>query len=152
VTLGTADLDTIRQPTYTSIQLAAEGSGGGGLTPLLLLLGLGAFTYLILVRPQRNRMKQMQRTQASLTPGAEVMTTAGMYATVVRFDDDSVTLETAPGVHNRYARAAVARIVTSADATDDSDDVISDESTDDEDSDDRTDDDEAPEDASRPQR
>ena len=96
--------------------LAAEQSGGGGssLTPLLLLVVLGLFTYFVLIRPQRNRMRQLQQTQSTLTPGVEVMTTAGLYATVVDLDDETVTLETAPGVHNRYARAAVARILTPA--------------------------------------
>lgn len=96
-------------------QLAAAKSKGSSLTPLLLLLALGAFTYFVLIRPQRNRMKQLRQTQATLTAGVEVMTTAGLYATVVDFDDETVTLETSPGVHNKYARAAVARILTPGD-------------------------------------
>jgi preprotein translocase subunit YajC len=92
--------------------LAANSSGAAGLTPLFLLLALGAFTYLILIRPQRNRVKALQQTQATLSPGDEVMTTAGLYATVVEVGDDTVTLETSPGVHQRYARAAVARVIT----------------------------------------
>ncbi len=158
-----------------TLPLAAEQGGGGGITPLLLLLGLGIFTYFILVRPQRSRMKQLQRTQASLTTGVEVMTTAGLYATVVDFDDDSVTLETAPGVHNRYVRAAVAKIVTpvedgvdedvddddadvvdaDADVVDDGDDgadEVDDEVTDGDDDEVTDGDDGAPEDASRSQR
>jgi preprotein translocase subunit YajC len=93
--------------------LAAAGSSGGGFTPLLLLVGLVAFTYLILIRPQRSRMRQLQQTQSTLIPGAEVMTTAGLYATVVEIDDQTVTLEIAPGVHSRFDRRAVARIITS---------------------------------------
>lgn len=96
--------------------LAAQKSNGSGFTPLLLLLALGAVTYLMLIRPQRNRMKQLRQTQAVLSPGAEVMTTAGLYATVIACDDESVTLEVAPGVHSRYARAAVARIITPGEA------------------------------------
>ena len=115
-----------------SLLAAEQTGGGGGLTPLLLLVALAVFTYLILIRPQRNRMKQLQQTQASLAPGAEVMTTAGLYATVVDFDDETVTLETAPGVYNRYARAAVARLITPGEAEDDAED-------------------ETPEDASRPE-
>ncbi len=96
--------------------LAAQKSNGSGFTPLLLLLALGAVTYLMLIRPQRNRARQLRQTQAVLSPGAEVMTTAGLYATVVSCDDETVTLETSPGVHNRYARAAVARIICPTEA------------------------------------
>lgn len=92
--------------------LAAAGNSGSGITPLLLLVGLVAFTYLILIRPQRTRMRQLQQTQATLGPGAEVMTTAGLYATVVDLDDQSVTLEIAPGVHSRYDRRSIARIIS----------------------------------------
>lgn len=138
-------LVTATQYGYAYSPMAAEQGGGSGFTPLLLLLGLGVFTYFILVRPQRNRMKQLHQTQATLIPGAEVMTTAGLYATVVDFDDDSVTLETAPGVHNRYARAAVARIITPVDdALVDADEVATDEGAED--------DDETPDGAARPER
>ncbi len=92
--------------------IAAQQSGGSAVTPLILFLALGAVTYFMLIRPQRNRAKQLRQTQAVLSSGAEVMTTAGLYATVVSCDDETVTLETSPGVHSRYARAAVARIIT----------------------------------------
>lgn len=97
---------------YVAVQLSAQQNGGGGIAPLVLLLLLGAVTYLMLIRPQRRRAKQLRQTQAVLSPGVEVMTTAGLYATVVSCDDETVTLETSPGVHSRYARAAVARILT----------------------------------------
>ncbi len=97
---------------FAAVFAAEQRSGGGGITPLLLLAALIAFTYLILIRPQRSRMRQLQQTQATLAPGAEVITTAGLYATVVDLDEQTVTLEVAPGVHNRYDRRAVARVVT----------------------------------------
>ena len=107
----------INTTTESAAVVAAEQGGrGGSITPLILLVALVAFTYLILIRPQRNRMRQLQATQATLTPGAEVMTTAGLYATVVEVDEDTVTLEVAPGVHNRYDRRAVARVLTPADS------------------------------------
>jgi preprotein translocase subunit YajC len=91
---------------------AATTQKGSSITPLILFVGLGVVTYLMLIRPQRNRMKKLRETQAVLAPGAEVVTTAGLYATVVDTDEETVTLETSPGVYNRYVRAAVARIVT----------------------------------------
>lgn len=111
-------------PNALPAQLAAEKGGTGGATTLLLLVALMIFAYFILIRPQRARMKQLQQTQASLTPGAEVMTTAGLFATIIDFDDDTVTLETAPGVHNRYVRAAVARIVTPVQQPDEIDEDV----------------------------
>ena len=49
--------------------------------------------------------------RASLDVGAEVITTAGLYGTVALVEDDSVLLEVAPGVTNRYAKGAIARVL-----------------------------------------
>jgi preprotein translocase subunit YajC len=43
------------------------------------------------------------------------MTLGGLYGTIVDTDDESITIEVAPGVTNRYAKGAIARVVTPAD-------------------------------------
>lgn len=77
------------------------------LLPLLIVLAL----YFLFLRPQRNRQRAAQQLASSITVGQRVVTTAGMYATVVEIDDKSVLLEVAPGVEVRYVRAAVSRVV-----------------------------------------
>ena len=85
----------------------SSGSGYGLLIfPLILVAG-----YLLLMRPARNRQRQMAQTRSQITPGVEVVTTAGLIATVVETDDETVTLEIAPGVHSRFLRQAVVRVV-----------------------------------------
>ena len=79
------------------------------LFPLLLILLVG---YLLLVRPARTRQRQMAELQQQLRPGVEIVTTAGLYATVVSLDEGTVTLESSPGVSARYDRRAVARVLT----------------------------------------
>jgi len=91
------------------LSLAQQSSGS--ITPLILLVALVAFFWLVVLRPQRNRQRQTQQMQRELAVGAQVMTTAGLFATVVGMDDESVTLEVAPGVYNRYVRAAVAKVI-----------------------------------------
>lgn len=80
----------------------------GTLLPFVIVLL--AF-YLLLIRPARTRARQQQRLQASLNPGQQVMTTAGLYATVVAVEDDTVLLEASPGTHTRWAKQAVARVI-----------------------------------------
>ena len=50
---------------------------------LAFALILVAFYFLIL-RPQRARAKQAEQLQAKLAPGAEIMTTSGIFATVLQ--------------------------------------------------------------------
>jgi preprotein translocase subunit YajC len=80
-----------------------------GSLPLLILLGL--VFYLLILRPQRVRQRQLLETQSALAPGVRVLTSAGLYATVTAVEDDAVLLEVAPGVVCRYAKAAVARVL-----------------------------------------
>lgn len=81
---------------------------------LLLLIAFGALFYVLLVLPQRRRARQQQQLTARLAPGVEVMTTAGLIATVHDMTDDEVRLEVAPGVVQRYAKGAVMRVLTPA--------------------------------------
>ena len=57
----------------------------------------------------RRRQAQIQLDRAErIAVGTEVMTTSGLYGTVVaRNDDDSVLLAIAPGVEVRWALAAL---------------------------------------------
>jgi preprotein translocase subunit YajC len=80
----------------------------GAYLPFIVLIG--AF-YFILIRPQRNRQREMKSLMSRLEPGQHVMTTAGMFATITAVDGDHVMLEIAPGVSVRYMAAAVAKVV-----------------------------------------
>ena len=103
---------------------AAEPAAGGGstLSSLLPFVLLAVAFWFLLLRPQRKRAQEAAQIRNSLQVGAEVMTTAGLYGTVAHVDDDAVLLEVAPGVTNRYAKGAIARILTPVDGTDGADD------------------------------
>ena len=73
----------------------------------LLVFGL----YVLVIRPQRNRAKQLEHVRATVAPGVRVLTTAGIHATVSAVEDGAVLLEIAPGVHVRFVHAAIVRIV-----------------------------------------
>lgn len=112
-----------------------QGNPIGTFLPLILLV---VVFYFLLIRPQRKRQQEQLRMQASLTPGTRVMTTTGLYGTVVAVEDDEMVLEVAPGVETRWLKAAVGRVVVPGDEPVDdepaTDDAESDRSTDGEDS------------------
>lgn len=83
--------------------------------PALLVLGF----YLLIIRPARNKARATTQMQDRLAPGLEVMTTSGLFATVDSIEDAAVVLEVSPGVTMRFAKAAVARIVSTDEAADD---------------------------------
>ena len=100
-----------------NLSAPSDSGGGGSLLPLLLLVGLFALMYFMVIRPQSQRRKQMQQMQGSVAEGAKVLTIGGLYGTVVSVDDESVVLEVAPGVTNRYARGAIGKILPDESAT-----------------------------------
>lgn len=95
---------------------ATDGAtgGGSGLLTFLPLILLIAAMYFLLIRPQSKRRREAQEMQSRLAPGDEVQTVGGLYATVVAVDDESVTLESSPGVNMRFARGAIARVTNQA--------------------------------------
>lgn len=98
-----------------NVFLAQEGSEGGGLLfPLLMIVGLFAIFYFLLIRPNQRRRRVIERLQSELSVGDEVMTSSGLYATVAELDDKTVILETSEGVYSRYARGAIMEVVSSS--------------------------------------
>lgn len=110
---------------------AATSTGGGGYSMyLILILAVAAFWFMS--RKSRKQQRAQQEFRSTLQPGDEVMTASGMIGVVVEVDDDTITLESAPGSRTRWVRAAIAKKVEAPVA----DDQPSDEDdADDEDSD-----------------
>jgi preprotein translocase subunit YajC len=91
--------------------------------PLLLFV----VVYVLVILPQSRRRKQAAALHRAVEPGSKVILTSGLYATVVEIDDDAIIVEPADGVHLRYAKAAVLRVIpdqvdTDYDDGDDQDD------------------------------
>ncbi len=96
---------------------AAAKSSSGNYTFLIVIVVLFALLYFVMIRPQRNKQRQVQAMQSQVQPGQRVRTTAGMYATVVEADDTDVVLEVAPGVHLRFLRRAIMDVLPDEDGT-----------------------------------
>jgi preprotein translocase subunit YajC len=88
--------------------LIAATSSSGSSTALLISLGLMVVIfYFLLIRPQRRRAMQQRDLVESLGVGDEVVTIGGMFGTIRAMDDESVTLEVAPGTSVRMMKSAI---------------------------------------------
>jgi preprotein translocase subunit YajC len=96
----------------------AKGSSNSSFTFLLLIVVVFVGFYFLMIRPQRRRQQAVQQQQKTVSPGAQVRTTAGMYATVVEVDGDDVVLEVAPGVEVRYIKRAIMEVIASGEEPD----------------------------------
>ena len=107
---------------FASLLAQNSGTQGGGslaalALPLLMLVGF----YFLLIRPQRNKQRAQQTLLAQLEVGDEVMTTGGIFGTIVAIDEDEgvLTVEIAPGTQVKMLRQGVAqRFVEGEDGAD----------------------------------
>ncbi|MFC9896508.1 preprotein translocase subunit YajC [Nocardia sp. NPDC127579] len=83
---------------------------------LIMAVGLAALMF-FQFRSQRKHQAKMAEMQAGLVPGAGVITTSGLYGTVVEVDEDTVDLEIAEDVVTTWMRSAI-REVRTEDAAD----------------------------------
>lgn len=81
------------------------------LSTLLPILLIGVVFYLLIMRPARNRQRKQAEMMSALAPGTQVMTTAGVYGTLVSIDDEDAEIEIAPGVVIRVVKAAIGKVV-----------------------------------------
>src|SRR3989441_13204204 len=72
--------------------------------PLILILGI---FYLIVFLPARRRQKKLQGMIDSLKAGDKVVTSGGIYGTIVGFKDDRIQLRVAENVKIELSRNAV---------------------------------------------
>jgi len=79
-----------------------------GLLPFVLI---ALVFYMLIMRPQRRRQRDLASTQSSLVPGVEVMLTSGIFGRVASLDDQTVQLELSPGTVVKVSRQAVVRVV-----------------------------------------
>jgi preprotein translocase subunit YajC len=79
----------------------------GGLLPMLLIIGV---FYMLLIRPQQKRQRELQQTIAELKAGDRVVTTGGVIGTITTVRDTSFLIRSGEKSILEVARSAIAGI------------------------------------------
>jgi len=85
------------------------------LLPLLVIFGI---FYLLLIMPMRKRQKKHQEMLKAVTKGDRVVTTGGIFGTVVAVEEDVVQLRVAENVKLQVALSAIAGLAKDAGSAD----------------------------------
>lgn len=84
------------------------------LLPIYILIFVGLI-YLVGVRPQQRRRRELEAIMGRLGPGDEVVTVSGIYGTVTEVEDgETLLLEVAEDTDIRVAKASIARVLSPA--------------------------------------
>jgi preprotein translocase subunit YajC len=87
--------------------LQQQAQTSSGIIQFLPLVFILAIFYLIVFLPARRRQKKLQEMIDSLKVGDKVVTSGGIYGTIVGFKDDRIQLRIAENVKIELSRNAV---------------------------------------------
>ncbi|MYK32411.1 MAG: preprotein translocase subunit YajC [Boseongicola sp. SB0670_bin_30] len=94
----------------------AQASGGGGnalLMQLPFFILIFAIFYLLLIRPQRKKMKEHQAMVEALRRGDQVITQGGVVGKVTKVrEDGEVEIEIAEGVNVRVIKNTIQTVLS----------------------------------------
>jgi preprotein translocase subunit YajC len=79
----------------------------GGLLPMLLIIGV---FYMLLIRPQQKRQRELQQTISELKAGDRIVTTGGVIGTITTVRDTSFLIRSGDKSILEIARSAIAGI------------------------------------------
>jgi preprotein translocase subunit YajC len=92
-----------------TLLLLFQGGGSALVSFVPMLLIIGVF-YMLLIRPQQKRQRELQQTIAELKAGDRVVTTGGVIGTITTVRDTSFLIRSADKSILEIARSAVAGI------------------------------------------
>jgi preprotein translocase subunit YajC len=88
--------------------LLAQAAAGPDLNKLLLMMGgMFAIMWFLVINPQRKQLKQQKEMLGSLKKGDEVVTQGGILGRIYAIDDKVITVEVAAGVKLRVLKSSV---------------------------------------------
>lgn len=90
------------------LALLQTPGGNPMLMQLLLIGGMGALFYFLLIRPQNKARKAMEERLSKLKAGDEVLLGSGLYATIDRVEDKFIYLKLGTSVVKARRQAVVA--------------------------------------------
>lgn len=94
--------------THAGFFAEAKSSGSSAVSLLILPLMIAAM-YFFMIRPQQKRQKETAAFNQTLTVGAEVVTSSGIYGTITALEDEAVHLEIDKDIVIKISRGAIVR-------------------------------------------
>lgn len=103
---------------WTDAFAQAQGQGPaqsdptiGLLLTLLQFLPIFVIIYFLLIRPQRQRQKQLDKMLKELKKGDRVLTSGGIIGTVIGLDDTKAVLRIADEVKVEFSKGSIVQVM-----------------------------------------
>ena len=96
---------------YAMAPRPAGGGNSGIMSILPLMIGMFAIMYFLIIRPQQKQRKDREALLTAVKKGDRVVTSSGLFGTVVGLSEHTITLKVADQVKLEFERSAIGRIV-----------------------------------------
>ena len=93
-----------------------ESAGGDWSQMLLLMVGMAAIVYFMMIRPGQKEKQAQEAFQTSLTKGDKVVTDSGIHGKVTEVGEGTVALEVASKTTVTIDKVRIARRLVAKDA------------------------------------
>lgn len=88
---------------------SGQGADGGMLPTLIMFGAIFVIMYFLMIRPQQKKQKEQQKMINEIKSGDKVITTSGIYGSVVSTDDETILLKVADNTNMRFLKSAVSQ-------------------------------------------
>lgn len=96
---------------FNLIMQAAPGAGGGAIGQLVMLGLIAVIFYMLLIRPQNQRMKKHRQMLSEIQRGDEIVTGGGLVGKVIKVTDDRLMVDMGEGLKLKVVRSMVADVL-----------------------------------------
>lgn len=94
-----------------NVQAPTGGGQGSFITALIPFILVFVIFYLLIIMPQRKKQKKHQEMVEKLKPGDKVVTSGGIYGTVMGTKEDRIEVKISSNVKIDITKTAVAAII-----------------------------------------
>jgi preprotein translocase subunit YajC len=78
---------------------------------LLQFVPIFLIVYFLIIRPQRQRQKQLEKMVKALKKGDRVLTSGGIFGTVVGIDDSKAVLRIAEDIKVEFSKGSIVQVM-----------------------------------------
>ena len=102
--------------TQAQAQTPGGAPAGGGVQDMIQMIGLPVMLfvlfYVLIIRPQQRRTKQLQAMIGGLKRGDTIVLNSGVIGKVTRIDDAEASVEIAPSTTIKVVKSMIAEVRT----------------------------------------
>ena len=95
---------------------AAPAKKGSPFGPFILIGGIFAIMYFLMIRPQQKKQKEKMAMLNAIEQGDKIVTIGGIYGTVKQVKDNSIRVQVDDHTRIELAKSSVANIIEKANA------------------------------------